>query len=251
MKKTIFLFALLLGTLSYETSSAQVNVNINIGSQPVWGPAGYDYAEYYYLPDMDVYYHVPDRQFIFFDGRNWIFSSALPAFYNRYDLYNCYKVVINEPSPYLRADLYRSRYYSYRGRRQANIYNSRDSRYFVINGHPEHERWLAARNNNVNYNSGRFYDNRPGNYGRIDDRRFDNRGFMDRSIDDRKFDDRRFEDRRVDNNQRSNDYGRNNMDRNNNFGGNNDNRHWQNDNDRRIIENNRNGNNDRGWGRRY
>ena len=30
-----------------NTSKAQVSVNINIGSQPEWGPSGYNYAEYY------------------------------------------------------------------------------------------------------------------------------------------------------------------------------------------------------------
>lgn len=32
--------------------NAQVNVNINIGTPPAWGPAGYSDARYYYLPDL-------------------------------------------------------------------------------------------------------------------------------------------------------------------------------------------------------
>ena len=41
-----------------QKASAQVKVgvNINIGSQPEWGPRGYDYVEYYYLPDIEMYY---------------------------------------------------------------------------------------------------------------------------------------------------------------------------------------------------
>jgi len=77
-------------------------VGVNVNTQPQWGPAGYDYAEYYYMPDMDVYYSVPQRQFIYLQGRNWLFSASLPAQYRDYDLYSCYKVVLNEPRPYLR-----------------------------------------------------------------------------------------------------------------------------------------------------
>jgi hypothetical protein len=46
---------------------AQVRVNINIGSQPVWGPVGYDHVDYYYLPDIETYYYVPTRQFVYFN----------------------------------------------------------------------------------------------------------------------------------------------------------------------------------------
>ncbi len=37
---------------------AQIHIsfNINVDRQPVWGPTGYDYVEYYYLPDIEVYY---------------------------------------------------------------------------------------------------------------------------------------------------------------------------------------------------
>ena len=61
MKKIIICVALFVSALFVKDAAAQVrfNVNFNIGSQPVWGPIGYDYVEYYYLPDIEVYYYVP------------------------------------------------------------------------------------------------------------------------------------------------------------------------------------------------
>ena len=117
---------LMLSSALFKVVDAQVNVNVNIGSQPVWGPVGYDYAEYYYFPDIDVYYHIPDRMFFFSDGRNWVSAYSLPPFYSNYDLYGSYKVVINEPNPFMRNNYWHSRYYSYRGRQQEIIYNSHD-----------------------------------------------------------------------------------------------------------------------------
>src|SRR5947207_14908973 len=129
MKKIVFVSTILL-TLVLLTQKTQaqvrVGVNINIGSQPVWGPVGYDYAKYYYLPDIDAYYYVPRRQFIYLSDGRWIFSASLPVRYH-YDLYSGYKVVINEPRPYLHANVFRERYASYRGRHdQVIIRNSNE-----------------------------------------------------------------------------------------------------------------------------
>ena len=55
---------------------AQVHLNfsVNISSQPVWGPAGYDRVQYYYLPGIDAYYNVPRREFIYRERGRWITS---------------------------------------------------------------------------------------------------------------------------------------------------------------------------------
>src|SRR4030095_13023429 len=116
MKKIFLVLAVILFTFVQSTTAqVRLNVNINIGSQPGWGPAGYDYVDYYYLPDMDIYYYVPSRQFIYFSGGRWVFVSSLPARYRSYNLYNSYKVVINEPKPYLHHTVYQSRYAKYKG----------------------------------------------------------------------------------------------------------------------------------------
>lgn len=134
MKKLTILTILFFSIAIYQPTHAQVRVgvNINIGNQPTWGPVGYDYVDYYYLPDIDAYYSVPRHQFIYPEGNQWIFASTLPPRYRGYDLYNGYKVVINEPTPYLHADIYRQRYGNYRGGRgprQVIIRDSHDERY--------------------------------------------------------------------------------------------------------------------------
>lgn len=116
MKKiitTVFIAAVL--STATSTTRAQVSVNVNIGVQPEWGPVGYDYAEYYYLPDIEVYYFVPRRQFVYFHGNRWVFSSRLPPVYAHYDLYGGYKVVVNTPHAYRYHNSHKIKYSKYKG----------------------------------------------------------------------------------------------------------------------------------------
>jgi hypothetical protein len=129
MKKILLLSAIILCAVSFS-ASAQVSVNVNIGRQPVWGPPGYDYVNYYYLPDYDVYYDVPRGRFVYFDLGRWNFGPALPPRYGRYDLYHSYKVVINDRDPWLRHNYYHNHYVGFRGRSQSVIRDSHDERYF-------------------------------------------------------------------------------------------------------------------------
>lgn len=98
MKKLVLL---LLATVALVTAGhAQISLNVNIGTQPLWGPAGYQHAEYYYLPDIETYYYVPKREFIYLSNGKWMFTPALPARHRSYNLYEGYKVVLNVPKPY-------------------------------------------------------------------------------------------------------------------------------------------------------
>jgi hypothetical protein len=145
MKKILLITAMIFASLATIKSMAQVSVgvSINIGSQPVWGPVGYDHVDYYYMPDIDVYYNVPQHQYVYLSNGRWIFAASLPARYSSYDVYRGYKVVINEPRPYLHADVYRTRYAKYKGNygHQAVIRDSRDPKYYVIEDHPMHGHW--------------------------------------------------------------------------------------------------------------
>jgi hypothetical protein len=140
MKKlifTTFLFSIFI--LKQANAQLSINLNINVGSQPTWGPTGYDHVEYYYLPDIDCYYYVPGQQFVYQNGSQWVWKSSLPPQYNNYDLYNGYKVVVNKPKPYLHNAVYRTKYSSYKGRRdQPMIRDSRDAKYkrSANNGRP-------------------------------------------------------------------------------------------------------------------
>jgi len=112
-------------------SKAQLSIHLNIGTQPVWGPVGYDQADYYYMPDIESYYSVSTHQFIYLNGGRWIYSTNLPPRYAHYDLYSGYKVVVNRPRPYLNFNQDRVQYARYRGYQghQAMIRDSHDARY--------------------------------------------------------------------------------------------------------------------------
>jgi len=155
MKKIIVIVALLMSGFAFQTASAQIKVgiNVNIGTQPVWGPVGYDYVEYYYLPDIDAFYYVPRRQYIYMERGRWVFRTYLPYQYSNYDIYTGYKVVVNEPTPYRNAEAYRSKYSEYKGRHdQEIIRDSQDDKYFENKKHPKHRQW---RQKNRRYKNGR------------------------------------------------------------------------------------------------
>lgn len=122
-----FLLALILlgnplsGTASTDTSFNEKENNIvNINSQPEWGPTGYNYVEYYYIPDIETYYYVPKHQYIYLSNHKWTFSS-LPPKYREVDLYNCYKVVLNEQKPFLRFKQHKEEFAKYKGQKQHSI----------------------------------------------------------------------------------------------------------------------------------
>ena len=140
MKKFFLILLVATGSIISKHATAQVSVNINIGSQPTWGPVGYDYVDYYYLPDIETYYYVPRHQFVYLSNGKWIFATSLPSRYRSYNLYSGYKVVINGPRPYLNYATHKVTYAKYKGNngRQVIIRNSNDPKYYVVKGHPKY-----------------------------------------------------------------------------------------------------------------
>ena len=135
---------LLLGLLFFTCafSQAQVSVNVNIGTPPAWGPAGYTDVRYYYLPDNNTYYDVNTAQYIYINNGNWIRASALPPAYRTYNLYSGYKVVVNDyrgATPYVYYKTHKVKYpKGYKGKPQKTI--------GVPPGHAKKS--VAARSNN-------------------------------------------------------------------------------------------------------
>ncbi|MGN8068345.1 hypothetical protein [Mucilaginibacter sp. 22184] len=140
MKKIILTAAILLSCLSVKIASAQISLNINIGSQPEWGPTGYDHADYYYLPDVDSYYDINAHQYVYLNNNVWVHGAALPARFGNYDVYHSYKVVVNQPTPWVHNDVIRKKYISYRGRHDQTII--RDSKEVKYTNH-----WRGERGN--------------------------------------------------------------------------------------------------------
>lgn len=62
---------------------------------PQWGPSYYDGTRYYYLPDIECYYDMYTREFIYLNHAQWIYSPYLPSIYSNFDLNNSFVVVVN------------------------------------------------------------------------------------------------------------------------------------------------------------
>jgi len=146
MKKLLFVSCMLTAFAFANKANAQVKVglNVNIGSQPCWAPSGYDHAEYYYLPDIECYYYVPKHQFIYRDGNRWRFEKSLPAQFRPFDIDRGYKVVMNEPRPYMHFDADRAKYASYKNYNQRqpildDKHDDRDRNHWKDNGY--HKGW--------------------------------------------------------------------------------------------------------------
>jgi hypothetical protein len=153
-----YFFALILALFIWTASGitdAQVrtSINFNMDRQPAWGPTGYDYVEYYYLPDLDVYYGVPQHRYYYIDNGRWISSYNLPHRYQGYNLYNSYKVVVNEKEPWRNNSGYRENYSKYRNRHdQQPIRDTKDPKYFQNKYHPQHKNWVKQqKQKNANY----------------------------------------------------------------------------------------------------
>jgi hypothetical protein len=150
MRRLLLLIVALFLTSTVD-AQLRINLNFNIDRQPIWGPTGFDHAEYYYLPDIDVFYNVPQQKFYYNQGGRWISNSSLPSRYHSFDLYSSYKVVVNEPTPYRNAQKYRTQYASYKGRHdQQAIRDSRDAKYYVNPKHPEHKNWVKQQQQEKN-----------------------------------------------------------------------------------------------------
>jgi len=146
MKKLLITTIIALSVFIMQKASAQVSLNINIGTQPAWGPVGYDYVNYYYLPDIDAYYDVPTRQYVIFENNIWVHRSVLPSRYSYYNPYKSYKVVVNERTPWVRHTVIRNKYVTYKGRpSQVIIRNSHDAKYVKYRSH-------GNNGSNKNYN---------------------------------------------------------------------------------------------------
>jgi hypothetical protein len=140
---TLLVTVILLALPFPINAQVSVNLNHNVGSQPTWGPVGYDEVRYYYLPDIESYYYVPQHRFYFYNNGRWVYSSSLPPQYSDYNLYNGYKVVVNEREPWRNHKKIKTKYVSYKGRNdQKAIRDSRDAKYFVNKNHPEHNNWV-------------------------------------------------------------------------------------------------------------
>lgn len=148
--KTLKLIALALFLFASTSNHAQVSISVNLGSPPQWGPVGYSEVSYYYIPDVQSYYDIRAQQFIFLSNGVWIRSHSLPYRYRNYDLYNGYKVVLNDyhgSSPYVHYKEHKVKYYK-------GYHNGHQENYRTASNYNKHDNGNHNNENHGNGNNG-------------------------------------------------------------------------------------------------
>lgn len=157
----IFAVLIALGatTLTTQETTAQVNVNINIGSQPAWGPVGHNYVQYYYIPEYNIYYDVLTNRYVYLNNRRWIHAAMLPPHLRHIDLYRTHKVVINQHNPFRYNHRHIRDYGHYRSHRGQMVLRDDRNYHQYRGGHnrpPVHQpRLESARAPRVNHQPNR------------------------------------------------------------------------------------------------
>ena len=91
---------------------AQMYARMPAALPPPWAPPGHARAQYYYLPDLQVYYDVPAASFLLPHRGQWIALRQLPPTYRSYDLYAAPKVVLDYhgPTPFQHYEVHLQRF---------------------------------------------------------------------------------------------------------------------------------------------
>ena len=167
LKKTaLFISTLLFVSLfsacdmySYVTPSVQVRYD-----NPSWAPPYVAGVRYYYLPDIEAYYDLSTRQFVYLNDGQWCYSESLPSIYAGFDLDNCFTVAIdiNTYQPWMHQHYYVSHYPRYYYRDYYDHSNIPYVRGYNENGRSaiywgENERNRARRWDNENLKSNRQF----------------------------------------------------------------------------------------------
>lgn len=97
MKTTKLLMLTTLLTVAFNTQ-AQIatKVDKDYGKSPAWAPKAPVKTQYYYLPDIQTYYDVPAKRYIYQKDGNWVRTSSLPIRYKGYDLYKGQTVYLTD-----------------------------------------------------------------------------------------------------------------------------------------------------------
>ncbi len=185
---------LLTSGLSRTISAQQCATNANY-YPPTWAPAYNDInqVQYYYFPDIESYYDVYNREFVYLEHGDWVFAPQLPFRYNWFDINNSFSVLLdfNTFDPWRYHNYYVEQYprYYYRNtyrhefenrehfargfneNSRGLVYNSRNERREYIDRHEMNERREFAQRHEVNerreatqrheMNENSFNNNRP------------------------------------------------------------------------------------------
>jgi len=159
--KTLKLFSIgIMMFFASNSMTAQVSINVNLGSQPSWGPVGYSSVDYYYLPDIETYYDIRATQFIYLNRGVWVRSRYLPGHYRNYDLNHGYKVVLNNyhgSKPYSSFKSHKTKYHKgYKGSPQRSIgYKAPNNKKYYKSGNKGNKGNKGNSGNNGNKGHGK------------------------------------------------------------------------------------------------
>ena len=140
IKKLLFILALVMGA----AVQAQVSVNVNVGTPPVWVATAAPTVRYYYLPDIATYYDVSSNQYVYLSKKKWKRSRALPAAYRSYN-FGGPKIVVanyNGNAPFVNHAVYVKKYpRGYRTGRPVAYVSKSKHHYKAVkhNGKPRHK----------------------------------------------------------------------------------------------------------------
>jgi hypothetical protein len=99
---------------------------VNI-APPAWAPyyENINSVRYYYFPDIECYYDVWNREFVYLEDGNWMFGATLPPIYSWLDLNTAFIVLLdnNVFEPWMHFHYYVSHYPRYYYR---SIYRDND-----------------------------------------------------------------------------------------------------------------------------
>lgn len=174
MFKVVSFIAMMIGcTVAYVPTIDNPQV-------PQWAPSynNTSNAQYYYLPDIEVYYDIVNHDFVYLENNQWMFSNVLPPSYDWYDLNSCYTVVLDARvhEPWKHFSYYVSHYprYYYRTYYKNNIqnnkrvwgFNENDSKE-VYSHHGEQENeghFYNGEYNNQNHSANQQYEQHNNQY---------------------------------------------------------------------------------------
>lgn len=185
MKKLVLIPALFFGAFAVKTANAQIGLHVNLhlgglhasavipvvpAAQVVEEPAYAD--DYYYYPEVEAYYSVPEHCYYYQDNYgSWVSAAYLPGRYHDFDWRTARRVEIRSQRPYAHHDVYRSRYggWSNRDDYYARAFPGRD-RDMPSPGFNRNDRrdWNGSRDNGYSrdYNRGdrdkNGYNSNPG-----------------------------------------------------------------------------------------
>ena len=114
MKKLSFYIVALLLLVTANTNAQIVKVDRKYGS-PTWAPKAPTTVKYYYLPDINTYYDVPARRYIYNNNGSWVRSASLPADSRGYNLKTGQTVYLSDYNGNAPYTLFKKHKVKYRG----------------------------------------------------------------------------------------------------------------------------------------